>query len=311
MAELRGEYRAIHVTLVDSPEFQALGPDERLMVCMLKLRLGVTGIDVIRVLAAELQYLTGLNAKRAAKAFAVLRENNWIRVEGPVVWLRNSLKFEPSRSMRNENHRTEVKNYLRGLPRLQIVNEFAGYYGLEIPFPDLPGVEKSSNQPITEAMTHGLGDGIPHALPDHGERRTEERKNGRTENGERMDGAAVAASTPLVGGDPFARFVEIYPKRAGADPAPAAQSAWNARLEDHIDPESLIQGAQRYRRYSDAIGNTGTQYVMQMATFLGPKKRGWEEAWAIPTNGRKPRGRQTPQDYDYGEGSKELPQWPK
>ena len=46
----RGEYRAIHVALIDDPDFLQLAPPARLALMTLKLILGVSGIDVVRAL---------------------------------------------------------------------------------------------------------------------------------------------------------------------------------------------------------------------------------------------------------------------
>ena len=80
--------------------------------------------------------------------------------------MRNGLRYEPSRSLANDNHRKSIEKHIAGLPKLQIVNDFADYYDLPRPFP---------NEWDTRSPSDGMGDGIP----DHGERR-----NGRTENGD-------------------------------------------------------------------------------------------------------------------------------
>ena len=38
---------------------------------------------------------------------------------------------------------------------------------------------------------------------------------------------------------------------------------------------------QRYAKFCDATGKTGTEYVMQAATFFGPDKH-YENDWTIP-----------------------------
>src|SRR5690606_12322744 len=55
----RGEYRAIHVALIDDPDFLQLSPPARLALMTLKLILGVSGIDVVRALVPELMATTG------------------------------------------------------------------------------------------------------------------------------------------------------------------------------------------------------------------------------------------------------------
>ena len=45
----------------------------------------------------------------------------------------------------------------------------------------------------------------------------------------------------------------------------------------------MVAGAERYASFCDATGKTGTEYVSQAATFLGPDKRFLED-WALPAS---------------------------
>lgn len=226
----RGDYRAIHTVLLDSPEFIDMSPEAQLVFFHLKLRLGPTGIDVLPAAEAMLSEAThyDLTTVRGAlselagewdavshpvshlvsrpvshpvshpqshaapiadgsvdilaDAGAVSPANprpasisdgiphpmrmGWLHRERQVFWLRNALKFEPSRSLLNENHRKNIADHLAGLPKLKIVNDFADYYGLPKPF---PGVSHPPSHPPSH----------PKGIPDHGV--TEERSNGRTE----------------------------------------------------------------------------------------------------------------------------------
>ena len=168
MAE-RGDYRAIHTVLLESPEFVDMSPYAQLIWFHLKLRLGPTGIDVIPAAEAVLAEATGLPPDAIKEGIADTIRMGWLMRERNVFWLRNALKFEPSRTLTNDNHRKNVLTHLRGLPKLKIVNDFADYYELVRPFPDL------SPPP---SPPKGIPDGIPDPLPDHGrteERNTEER----------------------------------------------------------------------------------------------------------------------------------------
>ena len=194
MAE-RGDYRAIHTVLLESPEFVDMSPHAQLIWFHLKLRLGATGIDVIPAAEAVLSEATNLPPEGVRNALFELQGEppsegipnpipegipnpprmGWLMRERNVFWLRNALKFEPSRTLTNDNHRKNVLTHLCGLPKLKVVNDFADYYELVRPFPDL------SPPP---SPPKGIPDGIPDPLPDHGrteERNTEERKNGETE----------------------------------------------------------------------------------------------------------------------------------
>lgn len=156
----RGEYRPVHTVLLDSPEFLDLSPEAQLVFFHLKLRLGPTGIEVLPAMTAVLSETTGYPPDAIGDAIGDLIGRGWIMVERNVVWLRNGLRYEPSRSISNENHRKSVEKHIAGLPKLKIVNDFADYYDLERPFPD---------EWDTPCHTPSHADGIP----DHGIRNTE------------------------------------------------------------------------------------------------------------------------------------------
>lgn len=67
-------------------------------------------------------------------------------------------------------------------------------------------------------------------------------------------------------------FKLAYPSRAGDQGWRRAQKAANARIAEGHTPTEFTEGARRYAAYCDAVGNSGTEYVKQAATFLGPDK---------------------------------------
>jgi hypothetical protein len=79
----------------------------------------------------------------------------------------------------------------------------------------------------------------------------------------------------------LADFKARYPARAGDQNWRGAQRAGNARLAEGHTVEEIMAGADRYAAFSDATGKTGTEYVKQAATFLGPSKA-FLEPWDIP-----------------------------
>ena len=135
MAE-RGDYRAIHTVLLESPEFVDMSAAAQLVWFHLKLRLGATGIDVIPAAEAVLSEATNLPPEDVRNALFELKGEppsegipnpipegipnpprmGWLMRERNVFWLRNALKFEPSRTLTNDNHRKNVLTHLRGLP---------------------------------------------------------------------------------------------------------------------------------------------------------------------------------------------------
>ena len=68
----------------------------------------------------------------------------------------------------------------------------------------------------------------------------------------------------------FECFWAQRPKRDGADPKSAAFRAWGARIRDGTRPEEMISGVMAYAQHCDRRRITGTPFVMQAATFLGP-----------------------------------------
>lgn len=152
----RGDFRGIYTVLVDTPEFIDLPPNAQLVWFHLKLKMGAAGIDVIPAVEYVLEESTSIPSEGVRDAIEILSKEGFLVRERNVLWLRNALKFEPSRNLDNENHRKSVEKHLRALPKLAIVNDFAEYYDLPKPFPEL-------------IPSEGHRDGIP----DHGVRSTE------------------------------------------------------------------------------------------------------------------------------------------
>lgn len=80
---------------------------------------------------------------------------------------------------------------------------------------------------------------------------------------------------------PFNELRAVYPKRSGGDSKDEAYRQYQARLKQGETHEAMLAGATRYKAYCDATGKTGTEYVKQMATFLG-RSRHYLELWEIP-----------------------------
>lgn len=156
MKSERGQYRAIYTVLIDTPGFIDLGPAGQLVWFHLKLRLGPSGIGVIRAAEAVLAESTGYPSDTIREGIGDAIRGGWLRRERSVYWLVNALRYEPSRSLNNGNHVKNLKRYLAGLPKVALVNDFARYYGLPEPF-----------------ILDTPSDGIPNPIGDHGIRNTE------------------------------------------------------------------------------------------------------------------------------------------
>ena len=141
----RGAYRPIYRVIVDTPEFQDLSPEAKLLWYTLKMKLGAAGIGV--VYDDEIRDCTGLEEIDGPRK--ELLEGDWLITQRRVHWLRNGLRYEPSMSMKNEKHRTNIESVLSGLPRLQIVLDFAEYYGVSAPYKSAP----------SEGLSHRVSEG--------------------------------------------------------------------------------------------------------------------------------------------------------
>lgn len=93
----------------------------------------------------------------------------------------------------------------------------------------------------------------------------------------------------------FVEAMAEYPPRAGGHSIPDAWSSFNARKAEGISPELMLAAIPKYRAFCEAMGNIGTQYILQPESFFGPRKRGWERDWTPPRakeerggNGRQP-----------------------
>jgi hypothetical protein len=88
--------------------------------------------------------------------------------------------------------------------------------------------------------------------------------------------SGVKGSSPTAAAPPpedwFLGFKAVYPRRAGDQGWPKALRAAHARIAEGHTPAEFLNGAERYAAYCLATENTGTEYVKQAATFLGPDK---------------------------------------
>lgn len=67
-------------------------------------------------------------------------------------------------------------------------------------------------------------------------------------------------------------FKLTYPPRAGDHGWRKAQRALHARQSEGHTLEEILAGAKRYAAFCEASGKSGTEYVKQACTFLGPDK---------------------------------------
>ncbi len=79
----------------------------------------------------------------------------------------------------------------------------------------------------------------------------------------------------------FEEFKKAYPLRSGAQPWAKALRTIRARLKEGAQWSDFLEGAHRYAAFCAATERTGTEYVLQAATFCGPDKH-YLEPWEPP-----------------------------
>lgn len=80
--------------------------------------------------------------------------------------------------------------------------------------------------------------------------------------------------------DDFEVLRMIFPSRSGSQRWGDARRFYSARRAEGHAAVAIMQGVERYAAWCDATGKTGTEMVMQAATFLG-RNLCFLEAWKI------------------------------
>jgi hypothetical protein len=131
----RGTYRGIYSSLPDDPDFQQLTPQARLVFytlrCCAAAGLGCIFRYYLDLVAAQ----SGLPANQVRRALSELQAADWIRIEEPILWIRNGLRYSPNISLADEKHRKAIQWAIAALPHREIVLTFCEYYDLPRPFP--------------------------------------------------------------------------------------------------------------------------------------------------------------------------------
>ncbi len=131
-----GVWRGVHGALLDDPDFQLLSSQARLGLLVCRLCTQNTRASIFRWYADVLVAQTGL---RSDELEAVLQEleskpnraKPWIVRDRQVLWIRNGLRFDPTMTLSNPNHRLAVLRVLASLPSgSQVVRKFRRYYHL-------------------------------------------------------------------------------------------------------------------------------------------------------------------------------------
>jgi hypothetical protein len=137
----RGVYRGVYSALLDDPDYQCLSAEQRLVLLTLRLCREAGAAAIFRVYVAVLAEQTGLPPAAVEQALDQLARTPspaqpWIHRDGPVVWVRNALRYDPNIRLADAKHRKAIERAVSALPRLPIVATFCQYYGIASPFDD-------------------------------------------------------------------------------------------------------------------------------------------------------------------------------
>ncbi|WP_233496404.1 phage replisome organizer [Serratia marcescens] len=93
----------------------------------------------------------------------------------------------------------------------------------------------------------------------------------------------------------FETLWQAYPRRQGSNPKNKAFACWNARQRDGVAPLAMLEGVRRYQNFCQLSEKTGTEFVLQAQTFLGPRRE-FDNSWEITTGGNHVEFRYNPSD---------------
>jgi len=180
--EDRGEWRGTYRAILSDPDYQRLAPDAKLMLWTL---LHYPGGNMAGVLMPHLDVLrgyTGLTERRAKVSLDELELAEWIVRQGPVLWIRNALRFDVGKPLRDSKKVAGIQRILRGLPPCSLLWSFAEYYGLEpsdrwprpggdpnqedLPLSPIPNSKAKAKEGLREPLPKPLGKGLAKCVSD-------------------------------------------------------------------------------------------------------------------------------------------------
>jgi hypothetical protein len=128
--EDRGEYRTMHVAILDNDDYICLSKNAKLILHTLKLELGRAGIGL--VYPGRLEFSATCSAEEVRDALRELEDRKWIEREKYIIWLRNGLKFERGQNLGNPAHVKGIVTLVLRLPRLEIIQRWFAYYRIVV-----------------------------------------------------------------------------------------------------------------------------------------------------------------------------------
>jgi hypothetical protein len=208
----RGAYRSIYEVMLDEPDYQALTASAKLVFLTLKLRLGVSGIDVLNAASHVVAQLTGYTADVVEESFHELKTAERIRFEGNVFEIVGGLDGEPNFKLANLNHRKSIQGHVNSLPEVPIVAEFRTSHSAWFATAD---ADRTDGDPATSEIPFDTdGQGHPDAIPITRKERGEPRKEINPQKVE-AEGKNRNRQTPfeVLRGNGLMVFGMLYSKR--------------------------------------------------------------------------------------------------
>jgi len=132
----RGVYRGLYSALFDDPDYQRLSTGARCLLLTARQCSQAGVAAIFRYYPAVLAAQTGLSLLRVEAGLVELEGGDWIARDGPVLWVRNGLRYDPLVRLSDPKHRKGVIRTLAGLPKVGLVLKFCDYYEIVRPFGD-------------------------------------------------------------------------------------------------------------------------------------------------------------------------------
>jgi hypothetical protein len=135
MAGDKGTYRSVYSAIWDDPEFQAFDPLEKSVFLLLRTcRDCHFSCIFVCYLSMIYDRMPGVDRDRIDEAVQTLIRAGWIVYERPVLWIVKGLRNDPNYVPGNDKQAKGAASHLRTLPKLQVVIDFAKFYGIDAPF---------------------------------------------------------------------------------------------------------------------------------------------------------------------------------
>src|SRR3972149_12081817 len=108
----RGTYRGIYSVLIDHLGFQALSPIARHVLLTLRICPQTNVCCLFRLYRAVLSAQTGYAEAKLDEALQELQTAEWIELDGPIVWIKNGLRYDPTLRLSDPKHLKAVERTL-------------------------------------------------------------------------------------------------------------------------------------------------------------------------------------------------------